>query len=358
MKTKPRVLLLGYNYASVMNSLKTGFDAKGVKVKAISFETNRRIINNFSEVDCIYPNQQIIPWRFNLQRFKGILKLIYSIWWCDVIHVFSDFRIFYRNEERRFEMFLLKLFNRKRFVNFLGSEIRDPEIEFQLNPFFKPAFEGGGYEYLEAESTAQSNHLQQIYSANGFGLIVWDTDLFIKEKHFKQYSIVPHASFNGNIIIASEKNKTVKIVHAPSAPVAKGTKHVLAAIETLHQKGITGFDFELLTNIPNEEFRKKVINCDIYIDQMVWGAYGVATQQALEYGKVVVCYLLRQRIEKYYGAHCPIQNANPETLAQVLEHLIANEQLRKEIEVKSREYYLKMHQPSVVAEKMLNAYGY
>ena len=167
---------------------------------------------------------------------------------------------------------------------------------------------------------------------------------------------MPHASIN-NLPANFKKNKTgenVLIIHSPTAPVAKGTEFVLKAIERLKEKNIP-FEFKLLKNIPNEEYQQLLMEEDIYVDQLIWGAYGIAAQQALQMGKVVVAYIAPVRI-KLFGDDLPVQNANIDNLVEVLEKLIINSELRKRISGKSVLYYEKMHQPGSVARKMLATY--
>ncbi len=64
----------------------------------------------------------------------------------------------------------------------------------------------------------------------------------------------------------------------------------MKAVEKLKEKNIP-FEFKLLKNIPNEEYQQLVMEADIYVDQLIWGGYGVAAQQALQMGKVVVAYM-------------------------------------------------------------------
>lgn len=351
---KPKVLLLGYNFASVMNSLAEGFEQTGVPYKAITFDLYRSHINQYQHVTCVYKKAYTRSWDINRHRLAGMIRLIRYIMWCDVVHIFYDTAI----TKGRKELSLFRLFKKKKcFINFLGSDVRNPEVSRAINPFFSAAFDDPGYEYKQ-ESAANSDKIQQDYATAGFLPIVWDTDIYINPAIFPKYYIVPHAAVNthqGNLKEQSAAN--VLIVHSPSAPVAKGTKYVEAAIAELERRNVANFTFRLLKNIPNELYQQYVSDADILVDQVIWGAYGIASVQALAVGKVVVCYLLPQRIEKYYGKDCPIVNANANDLADVLHDLVQDFEKRKAISRRSRAYYEQMHAPAVVAEKMLAVYN-
>ncbi|MFL5742351.1 MAG: glycosyltransferase [Flavisolibacter sp.] len=348
---KPKVLLLGYNYASVMNSLHAGFEEIGVPCKSMSFELHRSIFNHYDHIDSVYPKEPVSRLRIHWLRAKGFAKLLKYLAWCDVLHVFYDTAI----SGSRIELKLFGLTKKKKFINFLGSEVRNPEVSAQINPYFAEAFQDPGYEYKQ-ESKKNSDQLQRMYAQAGFVPIVWDTDIYINTSIFPKYFIIPHASLNHLPPSEKKADGPVLIVHSPSAPVAKGTKYVLKAIEELERRGVKNFEFKLLQNIPNNVYQEFVSRADILIDQMVWGAYGIASAQALAYGKVVVCYLLPQRVDNYYGKDCPIVNANADNLPDVLEELIKNESMRNSLAEKGRDYYQKTHAPAVVAKKMLAAY--
>src|SRR4051812_34548399 len=87
---QPKVLLLGYNYASVMHSLAEGFRQAGVPCKALSFELERSIFNQYGHVECVYDHPAAGRLSINMQRLRGIAKLLRYAAWCDVIHVFYD----------------------------------------------------------------------------------------------------------------------------------------------------------------------------------------------------------------------------------------------------------------------------
>jgi glycosyltransferase involved in cell wall biosynthesis len=200
--------------------------------------------------------------------------------------------------------------------------------------------------------------VQYLTSLN-YRFIVWDTEIFIDRKITTKVGIVPHASVNNpqnGFIIKTETDKKVLIIHSPTAPIAKGTEFVMKAIKKIKEKNLP-FEFKLLKNLPNEEYQQLLMEADIYIDQLIWGGYGVAAQQALQMGIVVVAYITPERLN-IYGDNSPVQNANIHNLAEVLERLIRDSELRKQISKKSVLYFQNVHQPDNVAKKMLATYKF
>ena len=353
------ILLLGANHASTMNSLKIGLDKAGVNCKALSLDLFRANYNNYDNIDCIIPNYvanksaicKAFLWRFYL--IFGIIGYIKKLVWADVVIYYSKptFNLF-RTKYLKFsiEIWLINFFVKKKYVWFTGSDIRDPEIELLINPFFKFAWGSADYEYKDYESTENSFCTQLIFSKYKFKAIVWEQYPFILSKLFNSYHIIPHASISKVSKLVIKKNK-IKIVHAPSAPYAKGTFYVERALNKLLETR-NDFEFVLLKNLSNNDYQKKLNEADILIDQLIWGAYGVAAYQALQSGKVVVAYLLETRVNDIYGQDCPIVNANIDSLYDVIKELLDNENLDF-IKEKGKNYYAKMHAPLVVANKLL-----
>ncbi|MDB5203107.1 MAG: hypothetical protein JWQ27_2516 [Ferruginibacter sp.] len=344
LKDKPRVFLFGTNPASVLNNLALGLRENGVPVKAVSFDFRRSGYNNYSAIELICSDNQ--PGRFKIYAYKlkGLFLLIRYLLWCDVVHVYGNIS--------NISYWLMSKLARNKFISFVGSDIRVPEIELAQNPYFKYAYEDAGYEY-KAEANNRTSEMLQYLRKLGFKFIVWDVAMFFDEDLQEFIARVPHSSANA----ASAKhtdNAVPLLIHSPTAPVAKGSKYVLAAVEKLKERKVE-IDFRLLQNMPNDVYQQALDNADIYIDQLMWGAYGVAAQQAMEMGKTVVAYITPQNAE-LYGPDCPIQNANINDLADVLEKLVKDKALRESIGKQSVSYYNKMHKPSAVAAKMLQAY--
>ncbi len=346
INNKSKIFLFGSNCASVLNNLSLGFTENEVKVQAISFDFKRSPYNNYSNITCICKDNHPGKLKIYYYKLKGLLILIKWLLWSDVVHVYGNIS--------NISYWLISVLGTNKFITFLGSDIRDPEIELVKNPYFKYAYNNPDYEYKNENHNRTSVLLGYLHKLN-FKFIVWEVDIFIDEKFKKYTAIVAHSSVvNENVEEAATQKKLPVIVHSPTAPIAKGTPFVLEAIEKLKNKNIP-FEFILLQNLSNDKYQKALAKADIYLDQFIWGAYGVAAQQAMQMGKVVVNYLTSHRIEMY-GPDCPVQNATIDNLPEVLEKLILDVEGRQRIAAASIQYYQQQHKPSVVAKKMLAAY--
>lgn len=358
-----KFLLLGHNHASTMNSLKVGLEEKGVDVRAISYDLNRSDYNNYSDIHCVYPtflksrNRILkgILWRF--YATKSLIRLVFNLLRADVVINFSfpALQLFYDTSlQSSFELYLIDKCVKRKFVWFTGSDIRNPEIELSVNPYFKHAWENPDYEYRLSESAENSDKLQSLFKKYHFNAIVWDLSVFINKNIFPNHIIVPHASFL-NIPQIHNPSLKIRIVHAPSAPVAKGSNFIIPVIDRL-QKQRNDFEFHLLQDISNKEYQLKLAEADVLIDQIIWGGYGVASMQAMQAGKVVVAYLWESRLNENFGQDCPVINANPDTLFEKLTEILDSKCLDV-IKENSKKYYKKMHTPSEVANKLIEAIG-
>ena len=97
-------------------------------------------------------------------------------------------------------------------------------------------------------------------------------------------------------------------------------------------------------------------DCDIFLDQFLLGTtYGLAAVEAMALGKPVVCYLMPSSLNEFPQG-LPVVNANPDNLAEILEPLIRDPQLRNRIGRQSRVYAESHHDAHKYAEWLKSIY--
>ena len=96
--------------------------------------------------------------------------------------------------------------------------------------------------------------------------------------------------------------------------------------------------------------------CDIFIDQLILGSYGMATMEALTYGKPVLCFMKDSVRNNEFPENLPIINSNPLTVYQNLKILLDNPTIRYETGGKSREYALAFHDINKVMPRLTGVY--
>jgi hypothetical protein len=109
------------------------------------------------------------------------------------------------------------------------------------------------------------------------------------------------------------------VAHAPNHGHFKGTKYVLQAVEQLRGEGVP-IELKLVQGVPNTEVLELFWQADVVLDQLVGGFYGYTALEAMALGKPVISYV---RTSELALPGCPIINATPDTIVQVLRDLCA-----------------------------------
>jgi hypothetical protein len=342
-----KVLILGQNHSSVMDNYCLGLKLNGVEVKAISLEFPLNKFSNYDNISCVFKSK-----RTKLLSMCAIFKIFKYARRSDCLIVISSFSF-----GVRFNNYLLKILSKMistKFILFTGNDIRIPNVELKINRFYKYAYFNPGYEGKKWESYESSMSLQKQFASLGFKVIGnIETTPFIDKEKFGHFKLLRHPSFNKFAYDERKKDKKekVKIIHAPSSYYFKGTNFVLDSIRELEKRNIQGYDFEVLMGLSQEEYLLKLMTADILIDQMIGGGYGISAQQALEYNVLTIVYLTDEKVQ--YSPDCPIVNANPNNLVDILINLIARPDLIETIKNKGNAYYQKYHHPKLVGGELI-----
>jgi glycosyltransferase involved in cell wall biosynthesis len=323
---KIRILFAPSNIASVPDVMIQAFNKRpGIEAHGFSLGTHRywTFNDNWTIIENVPRKFFFKKVRSYLQRHYQLLRLIL---WADVIFWTWDikditfFDIHYR---------LLKRLQKVFFVEWVGSDIRVPEIGFSLNPFYKQCWESGEYDYYE-ESLEKSIAIQKRFvPLNATPLEGPEMCNYLNRDLFPEYYPLHQPRIDINAFIAEypdAQNKIPVVVHAPSARGAKGSKFVKKAIEKLQQKNLP-FRYVEISNKTRKESLDAIREADIFIDQLIWGNYGVAGAEAMAMGKPMICYLMPKVVEQL-PVDCPVINATCDNLAEVLETYLLDGVLR------------------------------
>lgn len=285
--------------------------------------------------------------------YKLNLKRTVKKWidWADVVHytwspLYSDAKdVKYASDK-----------GKKIFVEWVGSDIRNPDYLIPINPYYKFAFENG-YEYADVESNTRSLNNQKLFAKYGATpLISPELSLFVNKSLFKEIHLLNQRVDlkNFNPIYPSINNTRPLIIHSPTAKIGKGSNIIIPIVEELKKE--YEFDFMLLHDISREKVLEIMQKADIFIDQIIVGSYGMAALEAMAFGKPVVCYIMPEVFEAGLSEECPIVNASPDNLKEQLIKLITNPQLRHDIGIKSRKFIEKFHDVEKVSSLLLSIY--
>jgi glycosyltransferase involved in cell wall biosynthesis len=247
---------------------------------------------------------------------------------------------------------LLHKRNKPFVIQFWGSEIRLYEPEKKRNPYF-----------IGDNATNQKRKINRLKFWSDFtGEVIFpdhSADLFLAP-YFNKIHIV-EVSVDTKLYSAefpSPENKKPKVVHAPSIKATKGTECVTAAVEKLKKMGLN-FEYIEVAGVSHQKAIQIYSKADIVVDQLRIGSHGAFACEAMALGKPVICYIQNELLDTYpdgFPDGFPIVNANPDTIATVLEELLCSPEKRHEIGMKSRIYVEKIHDIRVVARKLQNIY--
>jgi glycosyltransferase involved in cell wall biosynthesis len=251
-----------------------------------------------------------------------------------------------------FDLFMLKMLEKNVVMNFRGSEVRQKDIfEKHSNFSFKDGEDHGLFKNFPSEEQRRYIKICQAFVTS---IIVPDVELGF---YVPSAKVIPRAiDLSKWPFYGIQNEKRPLIVHAPTRRYVKGTDIVIAAINELKEKGLL-FDFKLVEGLSNHEASEIYKQADIVIDQMRIGWHGVLSMEVMSLGKVAVCYI-RNDLEYglRYNGKMPLVNANPNNLTNILEELILNPSLRREIGNFARHYVEKIHDVKTVSKKFIKEY--
>ena len=140
----------------------------------------------------------------------------------------------------------------------------------------------------------------------------------------------------------------------------KGTRHVTEAIDSLRAEGLP-IRLHFVDNLPTQEMKYVQAQAHIVVDQLYFGRYGAMARECLMLGKPVVGFIKVNREEESDDAlacldECPIVNASPKTLKEVLRDLALSPNKRTELGLRSREFALKWHSVAAAADQFENVW--
>lgn len=343
-----RVLLLPRNIASQISMIVRALRALGIEARGIA--RSNAIIHSGDGLEHFQVVSRLRhPLRGIMQTLRWWTKVRDAIQWADVVHWVFNSAIL------PFDLDLLYIAQqgKARLVEFMGSDIRIPEIATRDNPYLARLVTRGGY----GISARSSQATQRRFARHGFACLIPGPELgaYVQPDLFPIYYRTEVAFDLSELspCYPDPSRRRPLIVHMPSNQAIKGTDYVLQAIE--HLRGHYEFDFRLIHNVPRDKALQIVRESDIVLDQFIIGSFGSVTLEAMALGKPALCYLTPS-VEAALPAECPIINANPDNLAEVLADLLADGPRRNDLGRRGRIYVEQHHEIRRVAQRLVQVY--
>ena len=260
----------------------------------------------------------------------------------DVVHSHYGYSLFPYN----LDVSMLKRHNKKIFVEFHGSDIRN-------------AFNDVYYQYIHFDKTnpeirrkVQRRRMRLLNAADG--IILHDVELIphLPKTDIPIYIVPLRLDLTKFIPLYPEtiKSKPV-IVHAPSRRSTKGTNEILDALKRVKGE----FELVLVEGKTQAEAIEIYKRADIIIDQISLGTYGVFAIESMALGKPVITYIADD-IRKTFPKSLPIVSAGFENLAETIDSLLADGERRRQLGAQGREYALRYHDNVKVTKYLKDIY--
>jgi hypothetical protein len=146
----------------------------------------------------------------------------------------------------------------------------------------------------------------------------------------------------------------LRVLHAPTDEGKKGTRHVVAAVETLQQQGCA-IELVLAKNVNQDELKALALTCDVAVDQLMAGVYGTFGAEMMALGLPVISRI-SPSLRDAYPDDLPIISAGPDTIASVLKACLDGAIDLASLVAASVSYARRIHSHHEVAKRMATLY--
>ncbi|MFM7232856.1 MAG: hypothetical protein ACKO3S_12860 [bacterium] len=143
------------------------------------------------------------------------------------------------------------------------------------------------------------------------------------------------------------------VLHAPTNRLIKGTAYVEAAFERLRPR-FPGVEFRTVERLPWRELRDLMAECDVLVDQMFMGWYGMVAVEAMALARPALAYLRPDFEPRAEG--CPLVRITVDSLEAELAGLLLDTPRRRALGEAGRAWVERTHDARVVAGRLLELY--
>jgi hypothetical protein len=343
-----RVLAMPNNISSILSHTVRGLREIGLDARGLVL--GNALVASPEGLEVLTFGRRFSP-TWVRRQLAARYRVVKAIRWADVIHWCNVAP----RSLRGLGIDVFRRFGKPGVVEWMGIDIRIPELELAENAYYAAAW-NAGYEHRWIESRKHSRERQRRFARLGFASVTPPGMVqYVQRDIFAHTHVVPQ-----RLVLADytprypdPEARPVTIAHSSTAPVAKGTAAVVRAIEHLRDR--YPLRFHLIQGIRRDRALELVAESDIFVDQLVLGDYGMAALEALALGKPVVCYL-KPSLAALYGPELPIVNATQDTLPDVLEALIRNGARRRALGRQGRAHVERHHDARRIAQQLKTIY--
>jgi hypothetical protein len=145
----------------------------------------------------------------------------------------------------------------------------------------------------------------------------------------------------------------LRVLHAPTNRLIKGTPYVERAFAELAPR-FPNVEFQVVEKLPWVELRALMAECDVFVDQLHMGWYGMVSAEAMALSRPTLAYIRPDFEPRMHGA--PVVRTSVETLADDLAALLEDTARRRELGEQGRAYVEREHEAHVIAARLVSLY--
>lgn len=221
-----------------------------------------------------------------------------------------------------------------------GTDVRLPSLHARLEPW--SYFRDDEWVAPELVEAVVAKNLQLVEDLQ-VPTFVSTAGLLLDLPEAKLMSVIiePAKWANSEPLLARDR---LKVVHAPTNPILKGTNFVQPIARKLHDEGL--IEYVELQGIPNDEMPAVFADADIVLDQFRVGDYGVAACETMAAGRIVLTHVsdqVRGEVEQLAGMPLPIPETNPDTLEAMIRDIAARRGHYRAIATQGPEFVRRLH---------------
>ncbi len=354
--TKKKIFLGLSEVAGFYVGLEQGLKDLGLKVTRLDLSAHRFKYKN------AHQNFLTQLYLYTANKFKNSTGIRHHFWkvtavflktllfiWALCTHkvfIFSYGTSFFRLKD----LPLLKLFRKKIVFQFHGSDSRPPFID---GIFIKQCD-------LAQVQQLTKHKKRQLEKINRFADAIIDLPTM---GHFHSKAFVNCLRIGLPTCVPSEMRAAsshddgvIRILHAPSNPLAKGTAYIEACIKKLQQSGIN-IELIKIQNLPNATVLEAIARCDFLVDQIFSDTLmpGLATEAAWFQKPTVLCGYAGQVWQEALplDLHPPTHYCHPSELEAAILKVAMDKEYRTDLGFKAYQFVRQCWHPKKIAQQYL-----
>ncbi|WP_141991035.1 glycosyltransferase [Rhodoglobus vestalii] len=202
-----------------------------------------------------------------------------------------------------------------------GSDLRLPSRHQKIDqwsPFNEPAWA------LIPSLEEKALLTRRVLSATGIPVFVPTPELLLDWPEAQWLPIVVDVErWSRDDAVLREPR--LRIVHAPSKDVVKGTHLIEESMRRLQDEGVV--EYRVVRGVPAAEMPRVYGDADIVIDQFRIGTYATGAIEAMAAGRIVIAHLhdqVRAHVRENFSLEIPIVEAMPDSIEATIRDIAAN----------------------------------